>query len=60
MNPITQRDRQMDYYEPYDKSLQIAKRAYAGHMDMHHFSELTDRDVERLRKYLRAWQKLLN
>ena len=38
----------------------MVKRAdLEDNMDVRRFTELTDRDVERLRKYLRAWQELL-
>ena len=37
----------------------MVKRAdLEDNMDIRRLSELTDRDVERLRKYLRAWQSL--
>ena len=39
----------------------MVKRAdLEDNMDVRRYVELTDRDVERLRKYLRAWQELLN
>ena len=38
----------------------IVKRAdLEDNMDIRRLPELTDKDVERLRKYLRAWQELL-
>ena len=39
----------------------MVKRAdLEDNMDVRRYTELTDSDVERLRKYLRAWQYLLN